>query len=211
MTGFEHWLTEAGPWLHHYGYAALAFALFIEGAGIPAPGSLMMGGAAILAGRGEMGLLAVLLTAWPAAVAGDNLGYWIGRSGGRRLLLRVGVSRGRLARFDGFFRRFGVWLVLFGRFFDGTRQLDGLVAGSARMPWPRFFLADLLGSGIWVVFWVFGLYTLDHHTTAVHRLLARINPWMALASLIALLVVLVLLLRHRQQSPSPPAQTINTP
>ncbi|MCB1877083.1 MAG: DedA family protein [Chromatiales bacterium] len=199
MTGFEHWLAEATPWLHRYGYAALALALFVEGAGIPAPGSLLMGGAAILAGRGEMGLIPVLLTAWPAAVAGDNAGYWIGRSGGRRLLLRAGLSRQRLARFDGFFRRFGVWLVLLGRFFDGTRQLDGLVAGSARMPWPKFFLADLIGSGVWVAFWVFGLYTLDRHATAAHRLLDAINPWVAVASLALFAAMIFWLLRRRSE------------
>lgn len=169
MSGFEPMLAEAVPWLHRYGYVALAAAVLVEGSGIPAPGAILMGGAALLAGQGEMNLAAILLIAWPAALTGDNLGYWIGRLGGRRLLLRAGVSRRRVVRFDGFFRRFSVWLILFGRFFDGTRQLDGLVAGSARMPWLRFLLADLLGTGLWVVVWVIGLYFIDHHGTALHR------------------------------------------
>jgi membrane protein YqaA with SNARE-associated domain len=123
MTGFEQMLAEVAPWLHRYGYAAVAVAVLLEGTGIPLPGAILTGGAALLAGRGEMSLTAVLLTAWLAAMAGDNLGYWIGRGGGRRLLLKAGVSPCRLARFDGFFHRYGIWLILFGRFFDGTRQL----------------------------------------------------------------------------------------
>jgi len=196
VIGLEHILAQAAPWLHRYGYAAVAVTVMLEGTGIPLPGAILMGGAALLAGRGEMNLTAVLLTAWLAALAGDNLGYWIGRGGGRRLLLKAGVNRRRLARFDGFFRRFGIWLVLFGRFFDGTRQLDGLVAGSARMPWPRFLLADVAGSALWVSAWVFGLYALDRHAAPLRRLLARINPWVAGTVLVVLVSVLYWLFRR---------------
>ncbi len=196
MSGLEQILAEAAPRLHQYGYPALAVAVLVEGAGIPAPGGILMSGAALLAGQGRMSLAGVLATAWIAAVAGDNLGYWIGRAGGRRLLLRAGVSPERLTRFEAFFTRFGPWLLLIGRFFDGPRQLDGLVAGSARMPWPRFFLADLAGSALWVGTWVIGLYALDRHAKTLHRWLEHINPWVAGASLCALVVALYLLLRR---------------
>ena len=196
MSGFESHLIAAGPWLQEYGYPLLAVTIAIEGAGIPAPGAILMGAAALLAGQGEMSLITILLTAWSAAVVGDNLGYWIGRRGGRRLLLRAGVNRHRLAWLDGFFRRFGVWLVFFGRFFDGTRQLNGLVAGSTHLPWPRFFIADALGSGLWVWIWVVGLYEFGHHPTWLHRLLLHFNPWAAGASLAGLAVALLLLFRR---------------
>lgn len=179
-AGFDHLLTQAAPWLREYGYAALAVSVMFEGMGIPLPGSILLGGSALLAGQGRMNLAAIMITAWSAAALGDNLGYWIGRAGGRRLLLKAGVNRHRMMRFERFFRRFGVWLVLFGRFFDGTRQLDGLVAGSARMPWMRFLLADLSGSAIWVGFWSVGLYALDRHHTLVHQFLLRIDPWVAI-------------------------------
>jgi membrane protein DedA with SNARE-associated domain len=178
MSGFEHLLNAAAPWLHGYGYAALSIGVLFEGTGIPLPGGVLMGGAALLAGRGEMNVVAVWLTAWLSAMAGDNLGYWIGRNGGRRLLLRAGVKRRRLARFQRFFRRFGVYLIVFGRFFDGTRQLDGLVAGGARMSWPKFFAADLGGTALWVSFWVLGLYSLDRHGVWLHRALVYLNPWL---------------------------------
>ncbi|MBK1720723.1 DedA family protein [Thiocystis violacea] len=196
MSEFESALTVAAPWLHEYGYPVLALAIAIEGIGIPAPGGMLMAAAALLAGKGEMSLTAVLITAWSAAVVGDNLGYWIGRRGGRRLLLRAGINRRRLRRFDGFFRRFGAWLILFGRFFDGTRQLDGLVAGGLRLPWLRFFIADLIGSGLWVATWVVGLYAFDHHPIPLHRLLLHLNPWVAGAALTSLAIALVLLFRR---------------
>jgi len=196
MIGLDHIVTEAFPWLHRYGYVAMAVAVMLEGAGIPLPGAILMGGAALLAGQGEMNVVAVLLTAWLAAMVGDNLGYWIGRVGGRRLMLKVGVSRRRLARFDGFFRRYGIWLILFGRFFDGTRQLDGLVAGSARMPWPRFALADVAGTALWVSVWVVVIDALDRHATLLHQLLAHVNPWVAGTALVFLASTLYWIFRR---------------
>jgi membrane protein DedA with SNARE-associated domain len=196
MGDFHQILTVAAPWLHQYGYLVLALTVLVEGTGIPLPGEILMMGAALLAGRGEMSMPLVLLTAWIAAVAGDNLGYWIGHSGGRRLLLRAGVSRRRLARFDGFFNRYGIWLILFGRFFDGTRQLNGLVAGSARMAWGEFFLADLSGAALWASVWVIGLYFLGHKGSMLHLFLLRINPWVAALALVALIITLYLLFRR---------------
>ncbi|NEX23653.1 DedA family protein [Thiorhodococcus mannitoliphagus] len=182
------------PWLQAYGYPVLVVAVALEGAAIPLPGGILMAAAAILAAHGVLSLAGVLFACWPAAVAGDNLGYWMGRSGGRRLLLRGGVRRQRLGRLQRFFKRFGVWLILFGRFFDGTRQLDGLVAGSARMPWRRFFIADLIGTALWVLIWVVGLYAFDQHPGAIHRLILQLNPWIATLFVVALSLVLWTLL-----------------
>ena len=62
MTGIAHILAEATPWLRRYGYAAVATAVLFEGVGIPLPGAILMSGAAVLAGQGEMSLAAVWLT-----------------------------------------------------------------------------------------------------------------------------------------------------
>ncbi|WP_157726366.1 DedA family protein [Imhoffiella purpurea] len=197
------------PWLQAYGYPILAVSVALEGAAIPLPGGILMAAAAILAAHGELSLAGVLLTCWPAAVAGDNLGYWFGRSGGRRLLLRGGVRRQRLVRLQRFFRRFGGWLIVFGRFFDGTRQLDGLVAGSIRMPWRRFFIADLIGTSLWVFTWVVGLYAFDQHPRLIHRTILHLNPWIATLAAAALALAIWRLLPRRKRPdtrPRPPAE-----
>jgi membrane protein DedA with SNARE-associated domain len=76
--------------LHEYGYPALFAGLFLESFGSPAPGESLLISAAILAGKGDMSLALVMSIAWSAAVLGDNVGYAIGRFGGRRLVLRFG-------------------------------------------------------------------------------------------------------------------------
>lgn len=198
MSELSNLTSTVMPWLHQYGYAAVAIGVGLEGMGIPLPGATLMGGAAVLAGRGDLSLSGVLLTAWAAAVAGDNLGYLLGRSGGRRLLLRVGVARRRLRRLHRFFARFGVGVVLLGRFVDGTRQLDGLVAGSVRMPWPRFFLADAVGAAAWVGFWVAGLDIASRHSVVLLRVWHHLNPvWLAGAAVVLLGLLLMVVLRRR--------------
>ena len=48
---------------------------------------------------------------------------------------------------------------MFGaRFVVLLRQLNGLIAGSMAMPWPRFFVANALGGAAWAALWVLGPY-----------------------------------------------------
>jgi membrane protein DedA with SNARE-associated domain len=192
-------LVEALPWLHRYGYLALVIAVGVEGFGIPAPGQTLLVGAALLSGRGEMDLEVVLLCALLASMAGDNLGYLIGRRGGRRLILRLGVNRHRLARVSRFYRRFGVWPVLASRFFDGARQLGGLVAGSAAMRWPRFFAADAAGALLWVGVWGLGVYQFERHAGRLHAIWAQINPVAIAVAVGAVAAIAVWLWRTRRR------------
>lgn len=199
MTHLHELLVEARPWLGHYGYAVLFLAVMAEGLGIPAPGQTLLIGAALLAGAGQMNAAGVLATGLAAILAGDNLGYALGRRGGRRLILRLGVNRRRLRRLDRFYARRGGLAVMFDCFFDGTRQIGSLLAGSAAMPWRRFLLFDSAGAVLWVGFWGYGSTRLERHAAVLHRGWTHINPWVAAASLLAL-VPLALWLWRRQEA-----------
>jgi membrane protein DedA with SNARE-associated domain len=91
--------------------------------------------------------------------------------------LKLRVPRRRLDRLNQFYYRYRVWLVLMARFFDGTRQLDGIVAGSARLAWPRFLMFNALGCMAWVTVWGWGTYQLGRHDAAF-----RLRPLGALGS-----------------------------
>lgn len=195
MSEFAHLLAAAEPWLRHYGYAALGAAVGLEGFGIPAPGQSLLIGAALLAVRGDFAIGWVLLVAWLAAFGGDNLGYLIGRYGGHRLLRKVGAPPQRLDRLRQFFLRYGPMVLLLGRFLDGTRQLDGIVAGSVLMPWWRFAFFDGLGVTAWVGAWGYGVYALDAHAAVLHGLIQSVNHPVAIL-MFALTVAGVAYLLH---------------
>ena len=71
-------------------YVALAGLVAGESSGLPLPGETALIAAAILASRGKLAIEAVIVIAASAAIVGDNLGYVLGRHGGRRLLVRPG-------------------------------------------------------------------------------------------------------------------------
>lgn len=200
MTHFSALLAEATPWLSEYGYPLLFLAVMAEGMGIPTPGQTLLIAAALLAGKGTLHPVAVLACALAASMLGANLGFFIGRRGGRRLLLRLGVNRRHLSRLTGFYRRFGAWPALFDRFFDGARQLGGLLAGAAAMSWPRFFLFDALGAMCWVTLWGLGPLELERHAERLHGLWNRVNPWAAGFALAAVALLAIWLWRRRDDA-----------
>jgi membrane protein DedA with SNARE-associated domain len=135
------------------GYPVLALVIFGESAGLPLPGETALLTAGGLAAAGHLALPAVIAVAAGAAILGDTLGYWLGRRGGRALLTRDGLGaahrRHALARADRFFARYGAVTVFLGRWIPGVRVVAAVTAGAARMPWPRFALANALGALAW--------------------------------------------------------------
>ena len=85
---------------------------------------------------------------------GDNIGYAVGRFGGRRLIVRygarIGLTESRLAMVEAFFQRHGGEVVLVARFFAVLRQLNRIVAGSVGMGWWRFLAYNAVGAALWV-------------------------------------------------------------
>lgn len=187
-------LQQAGPWLDSYGYAALFAVVFIEGFGIPAPGETMIIASGLLAYEGKVHILPVLLVAWAAAVAGDNLGFAIGHLGGRRLVLRfgshVGVHAPGLQRVERFFDRYGGPVIALARFVDGPRQLNGLVAGSSGMRWWRFLAFNAIGAALWVGVWGGGVYLAGHRIEAALGSFKRVEQLFVILLLAAVVAFL---------------------
>jgi len=88
-----------------------------------------------------------------AAIIGDNIGYAVGRRGGRPLILRYGrllrVSDKQIAVLDSYFRRHGPKTVFFGRWVIFLRVWASLMSGASRMPWGRFLFWNALGGILW--------------------------------------------------------------
>ncbi len=124
---------------------------------MPLPGEALLIAGSVLASQGDMHIVPLLLLGWAGAVLGDNIGYAIGRFAGRRLVLRYGryvlITRSRLEYAEKFFRKYGGIVVVGARFIEVLRQLNGIIAGMARMEWRHFFPYNVLGAALWVGFW----------------------------------------------------------
>jgi membrane-associated protein len=137
------------------GYPLLFLLVMGESSGVPIPGETALITAAVLASRGKLQIEWVIALAATAAIVGDNIGYLIGRKGGRWLLERPGrFHRQRLEVLrtgEPFFKRHGPKAVYLGRFVLGLRVWASWLAGATRMNWRSFVLWNALGGISWAI------------------------------------------------------------
>jgi len=137
----------------HIGYPVLFLLVMAESGGVPVPGETALITAAVLASQGKLQIEIVILIAAAAAITGDNLGYQIGRKGGRWLLERPGyLHRQRLQVLrtgEPFFERHGPKAVFFGRFLLGLRVWASWLAGATHMRWRSFVFWNAAGGICW--------------------------------------------------------------
>ncbi|MFI0230899.1 DedA family protein [Streptomyces sp. NPDC017086] len=190
-------LAPLEPLLGHYGYWAVGAVVFVEDFGVPAPGETILLAAGVYAGAGRLDIVAVALIAFAAAVAGDNLGYLIGRAGGRALVHRWGryvlLTPKRFEAAEGFFARHGGKIVTVARFVEGLRQANGIIAGTTGMRWRRFLACNALGAALWVGLWTTLAYLAGSHITTVYADIRRYQPYVLAA---AAVVVAGCVVRH---------------
>jgi membrane-associated protein len=137
----------------HLGYIAVGLFVFTESMGIPSPGETAIVTGAVLASQGDLSIEVVILIAIAGAIIGDNIGFLIGRHGGRKLLERPGIAYERrkqlLAFGDRFFAKHGAKAVFLGRWMALVRVTAAWMAGASGMSMRTFFLWNALGGITW--------------------------------------------------------------
>ncbi len=182
-----------------YGYWAVAVMLLCENAGLPVPGETTLLVASFFAySEHKLHLGWIIVVATCAATLGDNLGFVLGRYGGRPLLDRYQnffrVRQGVLERGESLFARYGSFTIFFARFVFGMRVIVGPLAGVLRMRWRAFAIYNFLGAVVWVSFIASAGYLFGHHWRLLVRTLTRFNVAIVI---VTAAVVLYLWRRHR--------------
>ncbi len=187
--------------LSTYGYWAVLVFVAIESTGIPFPGETMLLVAAIDAGiTHQLSILLVIVAAASGAILGDNLGFWVGREGGFRLLRRYGryihLNESRLKLGLYLFRKHGGKVVFFGRFVAVLRAWAAFLAGTNRMPWPRFLLFNALGGIIWATIYGLGGYFLGDN---IHRLTGPVGIIFIVLAVLIIIAFVVFVWRNERR------------
>ncbi len=200
LPGFLNSLS--GP-LTHYGLWAIALLVLIEDFGIPVPGETVLIAGAIYAGSGRLNVVAVGVVGFVAAVIGDNIGYLIGRFGGRALVLRWGryvfITPQRLEHAESFFEHHGGKIITIARFIEGLRQANGLIAGITHMHWLKFAAFNALGAALWVGTWVSVGYFAGQHITTIYNDITSYSLYAAIAAVVLIAALVLLRLRRRRK------------
>jgi membrane-associated protein len=88
-----------------------------------------------------------------AALLGDNVNYWIGRSLGPKVFHYEKsrfFNREHLEKTHSFFTRYGGKTIIIARFIPIVRTFSPFVAGVGAMSYPRFLAYSVAGSFLWV-------------------------------------------------------------
>jgi membrane protein DedA with SNARE-associated domain len=193
--------TDLQHFLMTYGYWAVFVFVAIESIGIPFPGETMLLVAAIDAGSThQLSIVLVILAATCGAILGDNLGFWIGREGGYRLLRRygryIGFNERRVKLGLYLFRTHGGKIVFFGRFVAVLRAWAAFLAGVNRMQWSRFLLFNALGGVIWATLYGLGGYFLGEE---IHRLTGPVGIVTIVLAVLIIIASLIFVRRQEKQ------------
>ncbi len=185
------------------GYGFLFLLVGMESAGAPLPGETALLTAAVLAAQGHLSLPLVIVVAAAAAIVGDNIGYLIGRSGLRRLLIRPGWFQRRRASLleqgQTFFARNGSAAVFFGRWVTGLRVVVAWLAGAERMPWRRFAFWNALGGIAWATSVGLLAYWIGSTSSGIFSSIGVIGAVLAVVAVVGF--VITRLARPRKRKP----------
>ena len=181
-----------------YGYWAVLVIVALESMGIPAPGETILIAAGIYAGTTHrLSVVLIIVAAAAGAILGDNLGYWIGREGGFRLLRRYGryirLDERKLKVGQYLFITHGGKVVFFGRFVSVLRAWAAFLAGTDQMPWPRFLFFNAAGGIVWAALYGLGSYLLGDN---VHRIAGPVGIGLGAAAIIIIAGFLIFLWRN---------------
>ena len=192
--------------LLHYGYWAVAIALLLENTGLPVPGeTILLLGSFLAFSQGQLQLPWIIVVGIASATLGDNIGFFVGLRGGRPLLNRYRqwfrISKEAIANGERVFQRYGPATIFFARFVAGLRVIAGPLAGILRMEWRRFAIYNFLGATVWVIVISTVGYLFGRHWG---RLLYIVKEFNIAILVIAVIVVLLMLWRHRADNDSDP-------
>ena len=194
MHGLDHLFSE-------YGYAVVGLGVMLEATGLPLPGeSLMIAAALYAAATHRLDILVIVPVAAVGAIVGDQIGYFIGRSIGFRVLARfgrrIGLSEERLELGRYLFRRYGGRVVFLGRFVAVLRTFVALLAGANQMAWHSFLVWNALGGIGWTSLYGFGAYLLGD---AFKRVSGPVGIAMAVVVVAALVAGVVFVKRNERR------------
>jgi membrane-associated protein len=201
-----HLLTDVKGLIQWGGMVLVCGIVFVETGlffGFFLPGDSLLVTAGVFAAAGHLRLGWLLSLVWFCAVAGDQLGYWIGRRAGEALYRRndsLLFKKRHLEKAHEFYRKYGGKTIILARFVPIIRTFASPVAGIGRMNYRRFLSYDIFGGLLWVWSMVLLGYFLGSTIPEIDK---HIHIVIAVIVLLSLLPAVIEGVRQRKKSAAP--------
>jgi membrane protein DedA with SNARE-associated domain len=187
-----------------YGLIAVFVLMAFESCGVPFPSEVIMPTAGVLAATGHLNLSAAILAGTLGNLAGSLVAFGVAARWGEPVLLGpgkwIGIRPHHIELADGWFRRWGLWAVFFGRMLPVVRTYISFPAGLARIRVVPFAVLTFLGALPWCAMLAFVGYTLGANYDKISGPIEKIA--IAVAAVVAVVVV-AWYVRGRSAAPEP--------
>lgn len=195
------------------GYPGLGFVMFLENVFPPIPSEIILPLAGSLTTKGDFSLAGITLVGMIGSVAGAwvfyGVGYFIDEIRVRLLIEKFGkwflLSTNDLDRALSWFKKYGNWVVFFGRMIPMVRSLISIPAGLAKMHWMKFTLYSALGTASWSFCLALAGKILGDNWQQVEVFLQKYDTlvWLALGSFVLLFVTRKIYQQNRFKKNTP--------
>jgi membrane-associated protein len=182
-----------------YIYLIIFISVIIENLFPPYPGDAVVLAGAFLAGRGDIGYVPLFAVAVAGGMIGAMMLYFFGRKKGRSLFEKYDKYYLRLEnlnKIENWFRRFGVWVLLFSRFLAGARSVIALAAGVGNVPIRRMSVLTLISFCLWNGILIGGMYLLKSNWPKLTHLIKSYNMALVITSAVLLLIWLAIVYKR---------------
>jgi membrane-associated protein len=201
-----HILRDPGD-LIAYGYPVIALIIFTESAIFPLlPGDSLLVVAGIYAAKGDINLTLLSLLLIPAAVIGNGVAYYLGKSVGHRLFSKPDsffFKPEYSQKAHAFYEKHGGAAIVIARFVPIVRTFVPVVAGIAEMPYKSFIGYNIIGGAAWILSMGLGGYFLGAYATAHGFPLEKhIEKVIVVVVFLSLLPGIIGYLRNRKAKPA---------
>ncbi len=196
----------ASDYLIQYGYFFIFLATAMENipfVGIFLPGEVVVVAAGFFAATGELDISLVFLVAAFGGIVGNNIGYWVGRYGGRPLIEgladRFHIDSRHVKSAEAYFDSHGSKTVFIGRYMAGLKALVTTLAGAAHMNYGVFLLYSSAGIISWTIIALILGFFFGQYFDAVLSVLQTVG-WVLPVLMIIILIAFLIIRRRNKRN-----------
>jgi len=164
------------------------------------PGDSLLVTAGVFAAVGFLDISLLLTLVSMCAVAGDQVGYYIGKKAGQALFNREDsllFKRSHILKAQSFYQKYGAKTIVIARFVPIVRTFAPVVAGVGKMNYRRFVTYNIAGGVLWVCSMTLTGYLLGN---AVPNIGEHIHIVIGIVIILSLLPAIIEIVRNRSKS-----------
>lgn len=178
--------------LLNYGSLVLFSALILGIIALPIPEETLMVFAGAFMNQGILLIPSTLLAAYLGSMIGITVSYYLGKTGGKYIILKhgkwVGITEKHFEKAKNWFQHYGKWSLFVGYFIPGVRHFTGLTAGTTDVEYKQFALYAYSGALVWVTTFLSVGYFFGKYCFTILEMLDRQIVLIIIAAVVCLIV-----------------------